>query len=130
MMRPTCGHCGYDLTGAESNRCPECGWLFIEAGVRVGPDGDTRRKRFRRAVILAIVLLAGAGVMLTAEAYLRARAARDQAIAQRQAALAQQRAATQRQAGATPQAEDDSHLDERGERSNLVTDPADAGDAP
>ena len=33
---PTCGQCGYNLTGSESNRCPECGTLFIEAGVTLG----------------------------------------------------------------------------------------------
>ena len=33
---PTCGQCGYNLTGSESNRCPECGTLFIEAGVALG----------------------------------------------------------------------------------------------
>ena len=37
---PTCGQCEYNLTGLEGNRCPECGKLFIEAGVLIDSTGD------------------------------------------------------------------------------------------
>ena len=42
---PTCGQCGYNLTGSESNRCPECGTLFIEAGVTLGNPSPKRARR-------------------------------------------------------------------------------------
>ena len=34
---PRCGQCGYNLTGATENRCPECGRPFIEAGIITNP---------------------------------------------------------------------------------------------
>ena len=34
--RPHCGACNYDLTGATSDCCPECGGLFLRCGIRVG----------------------------------------------------------------------------------------------
>ena len=30
---PTCGACGYNLTGLDGNYCPECGRKFIDAGI-------------------------------------------------------------------------------------------------
>ena len=51
---PHCGHCGYNLTGATSNRCPECGKLFIEAGVVIGHRGPMRRRT--GLVITAVIV--------------------------------------------------------------------------
>jgi len=39
--RPYCPECGYDLTGAGSDRCPECGTPFRIADLRPRGDGDT-----------------------------------------------------------------------------------------
>ena len=94
-QRPLCGQCGYDLTGSEGNRCPECGLLFIEAGVTFQRDKGARGRQLRRNVILALVVLLGAGAAMSTMAYLRARAARERAIAQQQAAIAQQQAVLQ-----------------------------------
>ena len=52
---PMCGHCGYNLTGAPGNRCPECGRLFIEAGVITRP----RSRRGLRVVVVSLLLVAG-----------------------------------------------------------------------
>lgn len=84
---PYCGHCRYDLTGCPSNRCPECGRLFIDAGVVL-----PKRRRFPWLVVggaigvLMIALLIGAIGLMAAR-----RAAMD---AQRAAAI-QQAAAMQ-----------------------------------
>ena len=46
---PRCGNCGYNLTGSISNRCSECGELFIDAGVI-----KYRPPRSRPAVTVAL----------------------------------------------------------------------------
>lgn len=97
MKHPQCGHCGYDLIGAESNRCPECGLLFIEAGVTFGRDAAGGRRRISRAIVLVLFLVLGIGAAMSSMMYYRARAARERAIAQQQAAMAQQRAALAKQ---------------------------------
>ncbi len=51
---PRCGHCGYNLTASETNRCPECGQLFIEAGI---VKGSPSRSRARVVGGLALSLL-------------------------------------------------------------------------
>src|SRR5262245_23698418 len=86
-MHPSCGHCGYDLTGSTSNRCPECGRLFIDAGVRVSRP---RRSRLRIAAGIMMLLI---GVLFlpclaTTALSLRLRAANSQLTAQRLAAAA------------------------------------------
>lgn len=71
---PRCGNCGYNLTGSTSNRCPECGLLFIEAGVVVRRGG--RRRSIGRRVLLALGLLSLPIIaMLGLTLYLRAEAA-------------------------------------------------------
>jgi hypothetical protein len=91
-MTPRCGHCKYDLTGATGNRCPECGLLFIEAGVDLRPQNKSRGRTIGIALLMAVMLLVGMSLALSARAYERARAARDRAIAQEQAAMIRQQA--------------------------------------
>jgi len=38
--RPYCHECGYDLTGAVENRCPECGTPFAAAGRTRGAEAE------------------------------------------------------------------------------------------
>lgn len=65
--RPYCGNCEYDLTGSESNRCPECGKLFIDAGVH-RHRAERRDRRLLRwsvpAALVMLVLIVGGGSML------------------------------------------------------------------
>ncbi|MCK6483409.1 MAG: hypothetical protein HUU22_10015 [Phycisphaerae bacterium] len=97
---PVCGQCGYNLTGSESNRCPECGKLFIEAGVYRGatPAHESARKRLGWAFIslpLLLILLLTGGLLI---ALATARRARLQAqVAAAQAATAAQQARAQQQ---------------------------------
>lgn len=86
MNQPRCGHCGYDLTRSESNRCPECGLLFIEAGVEIASDSVVKSQRMRRSLMLSLLFLFGLGVAMGLFTYMRAQAARAQAIAAQQAA--------------------------------------------
>lgn len=113
VVLPRCGHCGYNLTGATANRCPECGHLFIEAGVITGqhPAAASRgAKRIVWTLVIGLTLLAGLG---TSFMVLRSSVLRAQAIAVQQAALqAQQRAlAAKQQATATAPADDGSQVD-------------------
>lgn len=84
---PRCGHCGYNLTGATGNRCPECGRLFVEAGIITpamwGPGG--RRRLAYVLVIAPIVLLMLAGGFA---AYVTYRSRYVAIVAQRHAARA------------------------------------------
>ena len=56
---PRCGNCGYNLTGAPSNRCPECGKLFVEAGVITQAAEAPRPKpqAWVSLAVMAVVLL-------------------------------------------------------------------------
>lgn len=90
MHHPQCGNCGYDLTGAESNRCPECGLLFVEAGVKLRRSTAGRRRRTRWIVVTSLVAIVGIGAGGATLAYLRAEAAQALAQAQQKAALARQ----------------------------------------
>src|SRR5689334_13147418 len=63
---PVCGSCGYNLRGATGNRCPECGRLFIEAGVYRRGARDKSARRVATALIvipLICFLLAGLGAL-------------------------------------------------------------------
>ncbi len=79
---PHCGHCNYNLTGSTANRCPECGRLFIEAGVVTNPATSLRKRR-----LIGIVLIVGpffpATLGVAATMFYRARAARQAAAIQK-----------------------------------------------
>lgn len=98
---PRCGNCGYNLTGAPSNRCPECGQLFIEAGVITEPPRPLRSRRLTRVLVLLFVVFTGLAVLGTARATMQARAARARAVAARQAAVQAQLQARAAQQTAT-----------------------------
>ncbi len=78
---PRCGHCNYNLTGATSNRCPECGLLFIEAGVIV-PRRRPRKWILPPAGMILLVVFLPALITIALTLHARARAAEAQARAQ------------------------------------------------
>ena len=84
---PRCGNCGYNLTGSESNRCSECGLLFIDAGIVRGSASPSRaRRRVGIALILVPVVLV-LGLIPTTLAFRMAAAQRQRAVMAQQAAL-------------------------------------------
>lgn len=88
---PQCGSCGYNLTGAPGNRCPECGALFIEAGVIFfDPQRGARLRRRLLLMGLAVFVAFGGVVGL---AFALRYAAVQRALAARQAAMQAQAAA-------------------------------------
>jgi hypothetical protein len=102
-QHPACGHCGYDLTSSTSNRCPECGLLFIEAGVQVGTSqGRSRARTTAGIVVLVIGLLFMPCLGTFFAARMRSQAVAQAVAAQRLAAAAA--AAQQYQATQTLQA--------------------------
>jgi len=106
---PRCGNCGYNLTGAPSNRCPECGELFIEAGVITRPPRPAPSRRVIWGLVLVLVGFAALGVLGMLAMSWRARAARTQAIAAQQAAIRAQmqaQAATQQATTTAPAPKD------------------------
>jgi hypothetical protein len=114
-QHPACGHCGYDLTASTSNRCPECGLLFIEAGVRAGNWG--KRPWSRRAAGI-VVLLVGMMFMpcLASTLYMNVAGTRAQALALRyEAAAAAARAYEAVQAARAAQAAQETLQDPAGE---------------
>ena len=56
---PRCGHCGYNLTGSLSDRCPECGLRFVQAGVVKGSPASRARFWFGLALIMLSPLFGG-----------------------------------------------------------------------
>ena len=88
---PTCGQCGYNLTGSESNRCPECGTLFIEAGVILGnPSPKRARWVLVSLVVLLILFVGGIGLSVSYRAASQARAQAAQAQLLRMRAIEMQ----------------------------------------
>lgn len=51
---PLCGNCDYNLTGLESNRCPECGLLFIE-GEFIKGSRTSSHTRFWIGLVLVLM---------------------------------------------------------------------------
>ena len=88
---PLCGNCGYNLTGCESNRCSECGLLFIQAGVIKGrrPASPNRRRAGIALILVPAVLIFG--MIPTLYFYRRAQVERARAMQARQQAVRVQR---------------------------------------
>ena len=84
---PRCGNCGYNLTGAPSNRCPECGQLFVEAGVITRQPTASFSRGATVVVVLILVGLTVLAALGTVMMGVRTRAARTRAAAASQAAL-------------------------------------------
>ncbi len=86
---PRCGHCQYNLRGSESNRCPECGRLFIEAGVVTQRRAVSRPRFWIGVAVLCIASFFVVGGLLSSMLSVRARTAQTRAITAQQAALQQ-----------------------------------------
>jgi len=83
---PRCGHCGYNLTGSLSDRCPECGLRFVEAGVVKGSPASRARLWIGLALIMLTPLFGG----LSVATYMADRAAAERSRAQAMAQFLQQ----------------------------------------
>ena len=109
---PRCGRCEYNLTGAPGNRCPECGALFIEAGVLVADPSQSSTGRTAKGVMfvafLSLGVLLGLAVLF---GYVQTRAAMSRAVAARQAAAAAQLRAQNQASALTTQPATTRHSD-------------------
>lgn len=92
---PSCGGCGYDVTGTvgAATRCPECGQHFVAVGIV--PPGGRRNKVMMWigvAVLFIPVTCVGFGMVLSVFSAQRMAASQKQAavLAQQQALAAQQ----------------------------------------
>lgn len=131
---PRCGHCGYNLTGAVSNRCSECGRLFIEAGVEVRPKRRPKATLVVGLVLVIIPLVLSFGAIAAGLMAAQAERARAQAIAaQQRAAAAQVQAQLQRAFETTQPARPMANSDatpSAGFRTSPASKPADEPDSP
>ena len=84
---PRCGHCQYNLTGSTANRCPECGRLFIDAGIVTNPVTSLRKRR-RIGILLIVLPLVPVTLVFATTMFYQERAAR-QAAAREKAKAAQ-----------------------------------------
>ncbi|MCZ6836815.1 MAG: hypothetical protein O7G85_13650 [Planctomycetota bacterium] len=96
---PSCGRCGYDLTGftQASDACPECGGKYLEVGIKPVQPDRPRSFRIWGIVLLVVPLLIGGvlmGGLLTARTF--SQRANAQAVQARQQAamMIQQRVNT------------------------------------
>jgi len=120
---PLCGNCGYNLTGSESNRCSECGLLFIDAGIVRGSASPSRvRRRVGIAFILVPIILI-VGLIPTTLAFRMAAVQRDRAVRAQQAALMARDRAEELKALAEAAAQADGEA--RKEDARSTTAPAD-----
>lgn len=97
---PRCGSCGYNLTGSASNRCPECGNLFIETGVVMQAARSSRVRLWVGVGLLVGVVplfCFGTGALLTFRQQQAARQAQAAAMQARQQAQRAQVQAAQNQ---------------------------------
>lgn len=91
---PRCGGCGYNLTGAPSNRCAECGSLFVEAGIVTRKTQPPRR--MLAVVTLASLAAIAGGLAVLQNQQLKAAATANTNVVSN-AVLAQRNAALTRQ---------------------------------
>ncbi len=84
---PSCGKCGYDVSGSIGSviRCPECGSAFAEVGI-LKPGGRRRPHLIVVAVVLVILAVGSVGMAGSLLGVVQAKRARAQAIAAQQAA--------------------------------------------
>ncbi len=131
---PRCGHCGYNLTGAVSNRCSECGRLFIEAGVEVRPKRRPKATLVVGLVLIILPLVLSLGAIAAGQMAAQAARARAQAIAAQQRAVAAQLQAQAQQALETtqqaPPMPSAAAAPTGGSRTNPASQPTDAMGAP
>lgn len=105
---PRCGRCRYNLTANESNRCPECGGLFVEVGVTIGASpAKSVGRRVAFAALALILLLLGGSLFVSFVAQRQAASSRARALAAQKAAsqqltLARQQAQTAHAATSQP----------------------------
>lgn len=66
MGYPSCGKCGYDVSGTVGSeiRCPECGAEFTTVGI-VPPRTTNKSMRVTGICLLVIPLTCGGGLVLT-----------------------------------------------------------------
>ncbi len=84
---PSCGKCGYDLTGFSTNSdaCPECGVRYTEAGILPAQPGR-RKGMFAWGIVMVVLPLVLGGFIFIASLFVvrsaqsRARAAQQQAL--------------------------------------------------
>ncbi len=86
---PSCGKCGYDVTGTigSATRCPECGSPFAEVGI-VRPGGKQRPLMAVGGLILIVLAVGCLGTSLSGLMALKARQAQSRAISAQAAAQA------------------------------------------
>ena len=88
---PTCGSCGYDLTGstAATDLCPECGGQFTVVGI-ISPKSERRSGLLIIGIVLLILPLTCGGLLtfaIAAPLAARGRAGQQAIIAQQQAQI-------------------------------------------
>ena len=92
LKYPSCGGCGYDLTGntASTDLCPECGGEFTKVGI-IPPQPLRRRNRLVLGVFLLVLPLGCGGVMTVGALFLATarQSTPAQAIAAQQQAMVQ-----------------------------------------
>lgn len=81
MSRPVCGKCLYDLSGSEGIRCPECGSLFVDVGIKRISRAKPAFEWRRRHVIIALLLISVVLVVTSAWRFVRMFSAHTEAVA-------------------------------------------------
>ncbi len=114
---PSCGKCGYDVTGTigSATRCPECGSPFAEVGI-VAPRGKQRPLMTIGGLVLIVGAMGCLGTSLSGLMALKAQQA--QARAAMISAQAAARAPTKPVVDDTATSEEDVQQEEESSQSN------------